>query len=287
MLAEWVPNRVNRRSWPVIRGIVDVEAGRSYDLKIGTSGRLVSGRLTLPRTDDWMIRKAEVVPRNAKTDRPAKIGVELLEEGYFRAIDLQPGDYALRIALHEPPPPESCGWGRVLSEYAHDFTVPAGATASDPPLDLGRLESVLVGGRPPEVGDRAPDFTIKTLEGKELKLADFRGKYVLLDFWATWCAPCLAEMPNLQAIQDQYAKDPRFVVIGLSLDDQPGPAASSVKALKLSWRQGFVGPDSPVVSAYGATAIPATFLIGPDGNILARDLRGEKTKTALAEALKP
>ena len=60
-----------------------------------------------------------------------------------------------------------------------------------------------------------------------------------------------------------------------------------MKALKLSWRQGFAGPDSPVVSAYGATAIPATFLIGPDGNILAKDLRGEKTKTALAEFLNP
>ncbi|WP_406699852.1 carboxypeptidase regulatory-like domain-containing protein [Singulisphaera sp. Ch08] len=284
---EWVPNGVNRRIWPVIRGTVDVEAGRSYDLKIGASGRLVSGQLTLPRTDDWMIRKAEIVPRNARTDWPAKIGIELLEEGHFHAIDLPPGDYALRIALHEPPPPESCGWGRVLSEYIHDFSVPAGATASDPPLDLGRLESVLVDVRPLEVGDHAPDFTIKTLEGKELKLADFRGKYVLLDFWASWCAPCLAEMPNLQALQDQYAKDPRFVIIGLSLDDQPGPAASSVKALKLSWRQGLVGPDSPVVSAYGATAIPATFLIGPEGNILAKDLRGEKTKAALAEALKP
>ena len=285
-LVEWVPNGVNRRIWPVIRGTIDVEAGRSYDLKIGASGRLVSGRLTLPR-NDWMIRKAEIVPRNTRADRPAKIGVELLEEGRFRAIDLQPGDYSLRIALHEPPPGDSCGWGRVLGEYVHDFTVPAGSTASDPPLELGKLESVPVGGRPLEVGDRAPDFTIQTLKGEELKLADFRGKYVLLDFWATWCAPCLAEMPNLQAIQDQYANDPRFVVIGLSVDDQPGPAAQSVKALKPSWRQGFVGPDSPVVSAYGATAIPATFLIGPDGKILARDLRGEKTKVAVAEALKP
>ena len=154
-LAEWVPNGVNRRVWPVIRGTVDVKAGRSYDLNIGASGRLVSGRLTLPRTDDWMIRKAEVVPRDAKTDPPAKIGVELLSEGRFRAIDLQPGNYTLRIALHEPPPSESCGWGRVLSEYTHGFTVPAGSTASDPPLDLGRLESVLVDGRPLEVGDRA------------------------------------------------------------------------------------------------------------------------------------
>jgi peroxiredoxin len=286
-LAEWVPNGVNRRIWPVIRGTVDVEAGRSYDLKIGASGRLVIGRLELPRKDDWMIRKAEVVPRNAKIDRPAKIGVELLGEGRFRAIDLPPGGYSLRIALHEPPPGDSCGWGRILGEYVHDFTVPERSSASDPPLDLGRLESMPVGGRPLAVGDRAPDFTIKTLEGKELSLADFRGKYVLLDFWATWCAPCLEEMPNLQAIQDQYAKGPRLVIIGLSVDDQPASAAYSVKALKLSWRQGFAGPDSPVVSAYGAMAIPATFLIGPDGTILARDLRGEKTKAAVAEALKP
>ena len=60
-----------------------------------------------------------------------------------------------------------------------------------------------------------------------------------------------------------------------------------VKALNLSWRQGLAGPDSPVVAAYGATAIPATFLIGPDGNILARDLRGEKTKGAVVGALRP
>ena len=99
--------------------------------------------------------------------------------------------------------------------------------------------------------------------------------------------PCLAEMPGLLAIKDQFAKDARFVLVGVSLDDRPRDAASTAKALKLSWLQGFAGPESPVVSAYGATAIPATFLISPDGKILARDLRGEKTKTAVAEALKP
>jgi peroxiredoxin len=286
-LAEWVPNGVNRRIWAVIRATVDVEAGRTYDLKIGESGRVVVGRLELPRTDDWMIRKTDLVRKSPKGDRPERFGVELLEEGRFRAIDLPPGEYSLRIALHEPPPGDSCGWGRVLGEYASEFTVPEGATSADPPLELGRLESAPIGGRPLAVGDRAPDFALKALDGRELKLDDFRGKYVLLDFWATWCAPCLAEMPNLQAIRDRHADDPRFILIGVSLDDQAASAARMVKALNLSWRQGLAGPDSPVVAAYGATAIPATFLIGPDGTILARDLRGEKTKDAVAGALRP
>ncbi len=285
-LAQWVPNGVNRRIWPVVRATLDVESGRSFDLKIGTGGRLVTGRLVLPRTDVWMIRKAEIVPKNARVDRPVAFGVEILEEGRFRALDLKPGDYALRIALHEPPPADSCGWGRLLSEYQHEFTVPAGAPASDP-LDLGSLDPITAVGRPLRIGDRAPDFRIKTLEGRDLTLADFRGKCVLLDFWATWCAPCLAEMPNLQRVHDEFSKDSRFVIIGVSVDDRASVVAATVKAMKLSWLQGFAGPDSQAVSDYGATAIPATLLIGADGKILATELRGERTRAAVAEALEP
>jgi len=285
-LAQWVPNGVDRRIWPVTRASLDVQSGQSYDLKIGTSGRLVSGRLVLPRVDIWMIRKAEIVPRHAQTQRSAGIGVEVREGGRFRALDLKPGDYALRIALHEPPPGDSCGWGRLLSEYVHEFTVPAGTAAGGSALELGTLEPIAVGARPLQVGDAAPDFAVKTLEGQDLTLAGLRGRYVLLDFWASWCAPCLAEMPNLQVIKDQFAKDPRFVIVGISLDDRRGDALSSVKALRLSWPQGLAGPESPVVSAYGATAIPATFLISPDGKILARDLRGDNTRKIVAEILK-
>jgi peroxiredoxin/protocatechuate 3,4-dioxygenase beta subunit len=286
-LAQWMPNGVNRRIWPVIRASLDVRGGESYDLKIGTSGRLVTGRLVLPRADVWMIRTAEIVSRLATAARSAPIGLDVLEGGQLRALDLKPGDYSLRIALHEPPPGDSCGWGRLLGEYLHDFSVPAGTAASDAALDLGTLEPIALAGRPLQVGDRAPDFAIKTLEGNALTLADFHGRYVLLDFWASWCAPCLTEMPNLLAIKKQFAKDSRFVVIGVSLDDRPRDAAATVKALELSWPQGIAGPDSPVVAAYGATAIPATFLIGPDGKIIARDLRGQQTRSAVAAALKP
>ena len=286
-LAQWMPNGVAGRSWPVVRATVDVESGQTYELKIGTSGRLVGGRLALPQDAVWMIRKAEIVLKDPKTARPAPVGIEILEEGRFRALDVKPGDYALRVALHEPPPGDACGWGRLLGEYAHEFTVPAGAATSDVPLDLGLLEPVAVGVRPLQVGDRVPDFALKNLDGQDLSLADFRGRYLLLDFWASWCAPCLAEMPNLRAIHDEFAQDPRFVLLGVTLDDRPRDAASAAKALKLSWRQGFAGPDAPIVSAYGATAIPATFLIGPDGKVLARDLRGDDLRRAVADALKP
>ena len=186
-LAQWVPNGVARRIWPVIRASLDVQSGQSYEVKIGTSGRQVTGQLVLPRAEIWMIRKAESLPRHAETTRSVAIGLEILEGGRLRALDLNPGDYTLRIALHEPPPGDSCGWGSLLSEYARQFTVSADGSASDAAIDLGTIEPIAVGGRPLQVGDEAPGFAVKTLDGRNLTLADFRGRYVLLDFWASWC----------------------------------------------------------------------------------------------------
>ncbi len=77
------------------------------------------------------------------------------------------------------------------------------------------------------------------------------------------------------------------MIIGVSVDDRASDVAATVKTMKLSWLQGFVGPESSVVSDYGATAIPATLLIGADGKILATELRGERTRAAVAAALKP
>jgi hypothetical protein len=114
---QWVHNGVKGRIWPVVRATVDVQSGQTYDLKIGTSGRRIGGWLSLPQADVWMIRKADIVPKESKTDRPIAVGVEVLDEGRFRALDLQPGEYTLRIALYEPPPGDSCGWGPLLGEY--------------------------------------------------------------------------------------------------------------------------------------------------------------------------
>src|SRR5262249_18346084 len=159
--------------------------------------------------------------------------------------------------------------GRLIAGFHREFTV-----SGDPgegPIDLGSVQPVAVGGKVLQVGEIAPDFSVKTLDGKDLKLADFKGRFILLDFCATWCAPGVAEVSNLRKAHEAFGKDPRFAIVSLSLDEKPDDAAFFVAAEQIPWLQGFVGADSPVVAAYGATAIPATFLIGPDGKVLAKD----------------
>ena len=172
----------------------------------------------------------------------------------------------------------------MIAAYSCEFSV--SGTADDSPLDLGSVQPAELGGRPLYVGDAAPDFTVKTLAGKDLTLADFRGKFVLLDFWATWCAPCVAEIPNLEAVHKTFGANPRFVMVSLSLDEKAAEARAYMSSQKLAWHQGHVGEESAVASAYDATSIPSTFLIGPDGKILAMNLRGGMIKTAVEEALR-
>jgi thiol-disulfide isomerase/thioredoxin len=280
-----VPNGV-RRVAPLELAALDIAAGRSYNLTIGGIGRPVTGRLVLPANVPWMVRKAVIEPKTA-TGKPVQLGVQISVDGGFRAENIGPGQYKLRSSIHEPPPGDTFGWGRLIGEFSREFTVsPIPGGVSDDPLDLGDLEPAPVSVHPLRIGGIAPDFAVRTLEGKDLKLADFKGKFVLLEFWATWCAPCVAEIPNLKTVYDTYGTDRRIAMLSLSLDESPAVLKSRLRFHKIPWPQAFIGPDSPVAAAYDATAIPAMFLIGPDGRILARDLCGEKVKTAVAEALK-
>jgi RNA polymerase sigma factor (sigma-70 family) len=162
------------------------------------------------------------------------------------------------------------------------------------PLELGTL-TVKVGmavamsfrAGKPAAGDPAPRFEAKTLDGRSIKLEDIRGKYVLLDFWATSCEPCMSEIPSLQAIHGAFSRDERLVILSLSIDETIEIPRQFQEKWKRPWMQGFLGKgiDGAVPARYGVRAIPAFVLIGPDGKIVAKGMRGEEIQKAVSRAL--
>jgi len=138
------------------------------------------------------------------------------------------------------------------------------------------------------IGSAAIDFSQNDVNDKPVKLSDFKGKYVLLDFWASWCGPCRNENPNVVKAFNTY-KDKNFTVLGVSLD-QPGKKEAWLQAIQkdgLTWTHvsDLKWWDNAVARQYGIRSIPANFLIDPSGKIIAKNIRGEDLQKKLAEVL--
>jgi len=131
-------------------------------------------------------------------------------------------------------------------------------------------------------GKIAPDFTLPSNDGKEVSLSTFKGKYVLIDFWASWCKPCRAENPNVvKAYQAFNAKG--FEVISISVDQDKAAWAKAIQDDGLTWTQLIADEASGVAQKYAIQNIPSTFLLDKEGKIIAKNLRGAALEEKLAE----
>lgn len=185
--------------------------------------------------------------------------------GFYAINSLNPSDYEQEMIAYADKIKSNFNKNTAVTEFL---------------VRMAKLRSV-------QVGQTAPDFTMGTIDGKTIKLSSLRGKYVMLDFWASWCMPCRQENPNVVKVYNKY-KNKNFTILGISLDKDPVAWKQAVDQDKLTWTHASELKDfeSPTVRAYQVEAIPASFILDPSGKIIARNLRGDELDSFLNKTLR-
>lgn len=173
--------------------------------------------------------------------------------------------------------------GMVLNDEEMDALVSGSSEFLRSRGIVKKIESKLTAKKTTKEGMPFVDFTIEQEDGSKVSLSDYvgKGKYTLVDFWASWCGPCRAEMPTLSEVYNQY-KDKGVEVLSIGVWEEPEATRKGIADLNMSWPQIVNAQDIPS-SKYGFDGIPHIILFGPDGTIVARDLRGEALKAKIKE----
>lgn len=178
----------------------------------------------------------------------------------------------------------------IWAQVARDF--PGTIAAQGAAISLAKLDAQ-AGAEPGpnvpeglEVGQKFPGFNQTDIAGQPLSVATHRGRVTMIDFWATWCPPCRAEMPNVIATYGRYHTQ-GFDIIGVSLDDDQNAVMKFTQAQRMAWPQYFDGKgwDNELAKKYGVQSIPMDYLLDRHGIIIGKELRGEELGQAVAKAL--
>lgn len=206
----------------------------------------------------------------------------LAADGTFILENVKPSWYQLTVQITPPNVPANSEFSTARAYALRQFFV----KTVEKPHQLGtstlKVKNVIV------AGVEAPDFIVNDYQGGTFKLSDYRGKYVLFDFWATWCGPCIGQMPKLESVSKKFGGE-RFQVLGLSIDEEVKNAVSYLGRKPSSYRQGYVGTKelyTPIRTAYGIESVPSIWLIDPEGRVVAKNLMDAGIQEAVIKALK-
>lgn len=272
-------------SAPGVIARVRLNPGEKVEINLGGKGRPVTGQLELDeemmKRVAWKQSKIQIQSdvKALEGESPEVYRARVLAHAYIPEATMK-DDGSIRIENVAAGP-----WRITanLEGFTSDFgraqlrfevpEIPGGN--SNEPLDIGLIPIERSLG----VGDAAPPLKGVTLDGQAFDLETHRGKYVLVDFWATWCGPCIGEVPHLEKVWEEFGGHENFAMISVSIDQKIETVQEYAEKHPEAWTQVWVGSsrsaDSrPTLTAWSAQAIPAIYLVAPDGTIAGAGLRG-------------